>query len=318
MSQISERYFVKASLYWQNATGRGRSSTGFLLNLSLVLEFITRGAICSLHPALNAAPDIDSLLEACGTTPRGKTKTIEISEAIKRLERILPTITEQETGVVRILIDARNAELHSDDAAMSNLNSDTLMPKVYSYIVKATDFAKQDLARLLGEDDAIQARKISTAIEKDRSKRMRDFLQIYKDRFFSLPTDEQQRKKEETKTDVVSAVLTTGNHLKFVKCPACAATGRLVAAPVGTSAPFMNGNELVQEVRISPLEFNCRACQLKITGLDELMAAGFEHEYRSVDNVDPIEHFQIDPLEYVDREEIAREYNRGVYDYQNE
>lgn len=48
------------------------------------------------------------------------------------------------------------------------------------------------------------------------------------------------------------------------------------------------------------------------------MAAGFSHEYRSIDEVDPLEHFNIDPNDYVDREEIAREYHRDMYEYQDE
>ena len=48
------------------------------------------------------------------------------------------------------------------------------------------------------------------------------------------------------------------------------------------------------------------------------MAAGFSHEYRSFDDVDPLEHFNINPHDYVDPEEIAREYHRDMYEYQDE
>jgi hypothetical protein len=48
------------------------------------------------------------------------------------------------------------------------------------------------------------------------------------------------------------------------------------------------------------------------------MAANFAHEYRSIDEVDPIEHFNIDPRDYVDDEEIVREYHRDMYEYQDE
>ncbi len=80
----------------------------------------------------------------------------------------------------------------------------------------------------------------------------------------------------------------------------------------------MKGEELVQEVRVTPMQFSCKCCALEIKGLDELMAAGFSHEYRSIDEVDPLEHFNIDPRDYVDAEEILREYHRDMYEYNDE
>ena len=143
-------------------------------------------------------------------------------------------------------------------------------------------------------------------------------MRICKDRFYSLPKSEQQHKREEAKTDVISAVLTSGHHVMYLKCPACGSSGHLLAAPVGRSSAFLKGGLLVQEVRISPLQFSCKACQLEIKGLDELMAANFSHEYRSIDKVDPIEHFHIDPRDYVNDEEILREYHHDMYEYQDE
>lgn len=48
------------------------------------------------------------------------------------------------------------------------------------------------------------------------------------------------------------------------------------------------------------------------------MAADFAHEFCSMDNVDPVEHLNIDPYEYIDAEQVAREYHREMYEYQDE
>lgn len=48
------------------------------------------------------------------------------------------------------------------------------------------------------------------------------------------------------------------------------------------------------------------------------MAAGFSHEYCSIDAVDPVDHFKIDPHDYIDPEAIAREYFEDLNEYKDE
>ena len=49
------------------------------------------------------------------------------------------------------------------------------------------------------------------------------------------------------------------------------------------------------------------------------MAAGFDHEFQSGDEVDVVEHFGIDPMDYVDTDEIIREHEAEImYGYQDE
>lgn len=318
MTWTTPSFFAKAQNYWTRASAKGRSDEDFLLSVSFALEFIIRGAICHVNPALNAASDFESIFFACGQTPRTPPKTIELSEALKRLNRMIPELTDDEILKVRSLVDARNTELHSDTAEIAQLSVDSLMPSIYSFIVKVTDFAQEDLSVLLGTEDASLAQQTAYALAKDRSKRVSDLIRICKERFFALPDGDQQNRRNEEKTDLISAVLTSGHHVKFLKCPACAAVGRLVATPVGRSSAFLRGEQLVQEVRVTPMQFSCKSCSLEIKGLDELMAAGFAHEYRSIDEVDPLEHFNIDPRDYVDEEEIAREYSRDQYEYNDE
>jgi hypothetical protein len=75
---------------------------------------------------------------------------------------------------------------------------------------------------------------------------------------------------------------------------------------------------IFQEVRVQPELFECKCCELKIVGLDELMAADFPHEFTSIDDKDPVEYFGIDPMDYVDTEEIVKEYGREMFEYQDE
>lgn len=318
MTWTSEKYFAKAQAYWERATSRGRDDDSFLLNVCFFVEFVARGTICHINPALNAASDLESLLFACGQAPRSPAKTADLTDILKRLHRFIPALTDNEMAKVRTLIDARNGELHGDTAELPQANQPSFMPSVYSFIVKVAEFAEQDLTVLLGPGDAQVAKQTANAMAKDRSRRVTDLIRVCKERFFSLPPDEQKQKREASATDVISVVLATGHHVKYMKCPSCAQKGQLVASPVGRSSPFLRGNEILQEVRVIPIHFTCKCCGLEIKGLDELMSAGFDHEYCTLDDVDPLEHFSIDPLDHIDLDAIVREYNNDIYEYQDE
>jgi hypothetical protein len=318
MTWVSDDYFSKAQAYWERARSRGRDSDEFLLYVCFTVEFVARGAVCYVSPALNAAGDVESLLFASGQTPRTPAKTVEFVELIRRLQRLLPMVTDSEIASIRVLMDARNGELHGDRAELSQLSADSVMPTVFAFMVKVAEFSKQSVEVLLGAADAGLARQTADAMANDRSRRVRDLIRVCKERFFSLPDVEQKKRRSASETKIVSAVLTSGHHVMYLKCPACAQSGQLLAVPVGRSAAFVRADELVQEVRVVPTQYSCKCCELEIRGLDELMAAGFSHEYCSMDAVDPVDHFGIDPLDYVDRDEIAREYLEGHYEYRDE
>ena len=309
----SERYFSKANIYWMRATNMERDSDEFLLNVSFFCEFLVRGALCYVNPTLNAANDEESILFSAGVSPNKPPKTVDIHTAFSRLRRIIPEITVEEGDTVSALISLRNRELHGDLASMSTASQRELMPQIYSYITKVTDFSKQDLRTILTDSDATQVRKTADAIHKDRKKRVKDLIKIQKDRFYGLTEEQQKERRLASKPKFASAVTSTGHHLKTYKCPSCAQEGLLGGTAVGRSAPILREDGIYLELRIVPEVFECKCCELKIRGLDELMAAGIEHEFRTLDEQDVFEHFQMDVMDYIDMEDIIREYQEEQY-----
>jgi hypothetical protein len=318
MTWDANNYFSKCRVYWQRASSEERGSEQFLINVAFACEFLIRGVLCSINPSLNAAMEKESLLYAAGITPNKPPKTISIDEAMARIKRIIPEVSDDVKDKIDALIAARNRELHSDTADMNLTPHRELMPSVYSLFVIATNYAKQDINIIMGESDAKQAGQVAKAIVKDREKRVRSLIDAQKDRFYGLSKDERTEKRASVDTGIVSAVLKSGHHLRKEKCPACAAQGSLIGIPVGKSVPLLRNSEIVQEVRVIPIKFECKCCGLEISGLDELMAAKFAHEFCSMDNVDPVEHLNIDLSEYIDAEQIAREYHQEMYEYQDE
>ena len=309
----AKKYFEKANNYWTRATNQERDSDEFLLNVSFFCEFLARGAVCFVNPALNAASDEESILFSAGISPNKPPKTIDINIIYSRLHRIIPEITTEEAKTISALSALRNQELHSDEDAISEASQQEIMPLIYSFIAKVSDFVQEDLDSLLGVADATQARQTAEAILKDRKKRVQDLIKIQKDRFFGLTQKEQETKRAESKPEFVSAVTSAGHHLKTHKCPSCAHDGLLGGSPVGRSAPMLREDGIYQELRIVPDIFECKCCELKIKGLDELMAAGVGHEFKVLDEKDVFEHFDMDPIDYIDTEEIIREYYDQSY-----
>lgn len=318
MTWSAERYFAKAQRYWCHASGLPRDSEMYLLQISFFCEFLIRGCLVKAHSALNAVANEDSIRFAAGLLPEKPANTVEIKFALKRLQSLIPTITEDEAVKLRALFDIRNSELHGDMDDVSAAKAGDFLPSVYALTVRITEFSKQDLAALLGAEGAKQANDIYAATTKDRRKRVLDLIKIQKDRFFSLPREQQSKAREKSKPDFGSAVLKSGHHVIGSKCPSCANLGLLAGSPVGQSGPILRDNGIYKEIRVQPDIFQCKCCDLKIKGLDELMAAGFDHEFTTLDGMDVVEYFGIDPMDYVDVDEITREYARDIYEYQDE
>lgn len=305
----SESYFAKAHGYWLRGTNQERGSNDHKLAIALCIEFTIRGVLCSFNPALNAAFDEDSMLFAVGVTPNKAPKSVDLITAFGRLQRLVPEISEQEAKAIKALVDVRNRELHSDETAFDGMDLDTIAPSLLSFLVRVVDKTGNDLEQLLTPSDATQARETYAAMANDRSRGVRDLIKVQKDRFHRLPEVEQKKKRDENTPGYVYATMKTGHHVRAHKCPSCAGLGILGGAPVGRSSVLLDDDGIYQETRIVPSVFACKICDLEIKGLDELIAAKIPHEFVSRDEVDAVEHFGIDVMEYVDPEEIVREYH---------
>lgn len=313
-----KKYFSKAQATWQRIRQMERDNERYLLEVSFFCEYMIRGVLVRRNPTLNAAADEESLMHAAGLASTKVPRSIPMETAISRVNRFIPDITEPELKTITGLFSARNGELHGDSDEICGLRPEDVMPKILSFMVRMAADAEQDLAHIMGIEDATHARDIAVAEQKDRKKRVKELIRIQKDRFFGLDDTEQGKRREEGKPKFVYAVTATGRHLKAVKCPACANMAILGGNPIGRSSPFLRQEELLVEVRVQPDHFECKCCDLVIKGLDELLAADFPHEFVTRDAVDPMEHFSIDPMDYVDRDQIIREYAEDHMGYNDE
>lgn len=309
MSWTRDAYFSKAHAYWSRGTNKERGSDEHIFAVTMCVELTIRGVLCEFNPALNAAADEESLLFSVGVTPNKPEKSVDLGTAFARLTRLVPEITEQEQGAIRALIDIRNRELHSDEAAFDGMATETVMPSILSFLVRVNDRIGSDLEQLLTPSDAAQARETFDALSKDRSRRVGELIRIQKDRFFGQPEEERKHLFEAHTPSFSSAVMSSGHHVRTLKCPSCGGLGILGGSPVGRSSALLDDDGIFNEIRIIPSVFSCKICNLEIKGLDELIAAKMPYEFISRDDIDAVEHFGIDVMDYVDTDEIIREYH---------
>jgi|UPI0006478253 molybdopterin converting factor small subunit len=317
MTWDASKYFAKAKRYWSKASSVPRDDDQFLLHVSFFCEFFIRGVLVFKSPVLNADLSEESLLHAAGVDGFENAKSIGLRTAITRLKAAYPDLKAVNLDPIQVLVDARNRELHGENDEISTQDSTQILPAVYLLAVKGAEATKFDLVDLMGTEDADAALEAAKAVQKDRSHRVKSDMKNARDRFYERPSEEQVelRKKE---ASFGYAVQTNGTHLKSHKCPACGSQAVLGGKPIGVSREFLRDGSVMYESRAVPTVFSCDVCGLKLSGLAELMAAGLPHEITTLDERDPVEFFNVDPMDYVDTSEIIREYGEEMHGYQDE
>ncbi len=317
MTWDPKKYFAKAQLAWRSARSCDQNSSRYVLELSFFVEYISRGALVKKNPVLNSAVDEDSLMFSAGVQPKRPPKSISIDQGLTRLRMVVPEISDAELGAIRALMVARNEELHGDADGMTALSSQQFIAKVMSFLVRVSEAVDEDLASIVGNEDALHSKEVAEAAQKDRAKRAADLIKIQRDRFYSLGDESQKQKRAEGLPGFQYAIRVNGAHQMAHSCPACSNLGLLTGKNIGASEAYLFEGDLVSDVRAQPIRYDCICCGLSLNGLDEVLAAGMPHEFSFRISVDPVEFFGIDPLDYVDRDEIIREFV-AADEYQDE
>jgi hypothetical protein len=318
MSWSKSDYLTKASLYWGKATANQRDSLEYFLYFALFTEHVVRATLVHVNPILNAAKDDDSILYGAGVSVTSIPKTVDLTKAVAWIKRLIPNIGEEEFTAIYLLIDFRNAEFHDDKSRFALDILTKIIPQCQSFITRLFDYSNTDAVMVIGEGDAAQFKAITAAKTDDRNRRVKAIIESTKDRFYHLSKEVQDQKRQDGEVKPVSLVMTSGRHLKAYKCPSCSGTGVLMGHPYGRSAPMLIDGDLVEEVRVIPSGFECKICELIVTGLDELLSAQFPHEFTSLQSVDVVDHFGINVEDYVDAEDIAQRFYEDRYGYQDE
>jgi hypothetical protein len=266
------------------------------LHAATALEQLAKAYLASIHGALVAAADFDSLLHACGESrhakkPQALMRTITVRDAIDRAGQLIGPLANLK-GSLGGLIDVRNGVVH---AAYLDVDDVGVMLRPFlracDHLLTAMDVDRDDFfGEFVGVADA-QIKESTEDAERRVAEALASARLAFKERWLSLD--------EPARTSALASVEATYSPIKYeediVTCPACREPA-LVGGTYevdweadwdveGSRGPaYIAG--VYPVVKFSPGYLGCRVCGLELDGEEELAAAGIAESWM-LDDVDP-------------------------------
>jgi len=169
MSWERDPLWAKARLFVERAIEFQRDDPFFGLWCSFGLEALARAAIANISPVLLAEPDRDHkyLLHAIGRgSERIARKSIDTARILNLCLELIESFTKDHLTVCLALVNRRNEELHTGEAAFAAYQTNQWIAGFYSACNSLCVSLGESLESLFGEDEAKVAR---TVLEGDRN-----------------------------------------------------------------------------------------------------------------------------------------------------
>lgn len=309
--------WAKAKLFFERAFEQPADDPQYGLWCSLGLELLARAAVASVSPSLLAEPDPNHqyLLHALGVGPKMSSPvSIGASKVFALCQNLFTGFTKEDFVSSMALINRRNAELHSAEAAFDNYPSKLWLPSFYhscSSLVTALD---ETLDTLFGTEQARIATEILQQSKEGVEGRVKASIAAYR-KVFEAKLEPDRRAASEAAA-VQTRKLVTERHHK-VSCPSCGSDATVEGDAFGPERLAHEDSNIVVRQSVSPRVFSCMACGLKLTGYVELDAADLGGTYTRRTTFSPEDYYGlIDPetadmSKYIERyiQDMAPEYD---------
>lgn len=275
---------LKARRYIEQMLEHNHSDWQFAFWSSLALELIARAALAKASPALLAdKDDWRQVYFALGHTPKAQRfvpKSVGTAEVLNRLQDIYATFDKELRDFCSLHTGMRNAELHSADLPFEDLKPSAWLSKFYRSCEVLLQPLAVDLENLLGPEEAAFAKQQIAAGKDEAAKAVLSTINSFKTVWEAKPADE--RKKLVTKAEAWA----TRQEGHVVKCPACGSDALLEGDPISAPKKTLKDELVVETQSMSPSTFQCVACNLKISGLSQLSAAGLGAPFKATSTYD--------------------------------
>ncbi|NVN88611.1 MAG: hypothetical protein HXX15_21235 [Rhodopseudomonas sp.] len=309
----------KGKTYINRAFEEDRKSEMFPFFACLGLEFLGRAALASVHPALLADPqDGKNILYAFGFPATAKPISIPANTVYSRLKFVVTDFSEDDFNFCSKMSNLRNLELHTGAFAYSGLPSGQWVVNFYRVIEKIIRSLGNTLEDALGSE---HAKQVSAAIAKaaqDVTKEVRERVGKIKGGLKVLSAEEISARQTTHEPKFVSMLHKSGVGFFARECPACGSKGYLVGIPIGAQTPRLRDGEIVSQKIFWPSKFECKVCDLKLNGYEELQVVDLGDEIVDEDTHDPVDYFGIDVSEYITDDMLEAHHNERMYDYGND
>jgi transcription elongation factor Elf1 len=288
--------------------------------MSLSLELLARSALSKIHPVLLADPrEQDNIHYAFGINPKNNPKSIQSKTVFARCSVFIDGFTDKMSAHCLIVADRRNAELHSGAAPFEEIGNSIWLPATYEVMEVLLTHLGTDFSDFLSEHGPVAIESLKDrrdTIKKDVQEKLSASRKSY-----GLLTEEEREKRISDADEVIAKWLKVAKLPKKSECPACKNAAIIGGETVGRNPVRIDEDELSikREVRVLPNRLRCPFCNLTLSSFQEMKEAERGNIYTIEEHEDPIEFFGIDPEEYVDVDEIVRQYGEDhAGGYENE
>ncbi|HWF37567.1 MAG TPA: hypothetical protein VG322_03550 [Candidatus Acidoferrales bacterium] len=310
--------WAKARLFLERAFEQPADDPRFGLWCSLGLELLARAAVASVSPALLAEPhrEHQNLLYALGVGPKlPAPQSISASQVFAQCKGLYADFSEEDRIASMALINRRNSELHSAEAAFENYPSRQWLPGFYRSCASLVKALGETLESLLGRDQARAANEVLQQSKDGVLGRVKASIAAYKRVFDEKEPADRQAAADAARVRV--AKLVHERHHK-VTCPACGSDATIEGDVFGPERVNHEDQDIVMRQSVTPRVFNCFACGLKLTGYAELDVADLAGIYTRRTTFSPEEYYGLIDPETADMSEYVERYLRDAQEYDNE
>ena len=187
---------------------------------------------------------------------------------------------DRHRGFCDLLGLQRNEELHSGALTFENLIMSSWLPRYYEVLEVLCNHLEHDLDDLLGTDEAEVAREMLKDSAKDLESSTKQRIAAHRRVFEEKDEDQRQLLINTARVQSQSGEI-VADLAAIVECPACASSGLVTGREIRKSAPYIVGDELVEEITGLAETFVCFACELKLSNISEIRWSGIEPNFTS-------------------------------------
>lgn len=316
MSWERDALWSKAVLFMQRATAQDKESPEFGLWASLGLELLARAAVARTSPALLADPDKDqkNLLHALGISSISAPKSIPTVQVLSHCRTLVPAFTEDEFKTASSLLNRRNEELHTGAAAFATFPLQSWIGGFFRCCKILSEHQGESLVTLFGDEEATVAEKILGKAEASIVNQVKSSIAAHA-RVFEAK-DEDERKKLAEDAQAEGDKLSHRGHHR-VACPSCKCTATVQGTTYGGERLEHKDGMIIVRESVIPTKFSCPACDLKLSGYQELVAAGVGDHFTNRSEYLPPDYYElVDPNDRETMDKYAEHH--GYYQFSND
>jgi len=313
----SDSLWTKAQLFFERTFELPRDDPHFGLWCALGLEALSRAAVSSVHPGLLAESDRNHkhLLQVVRDVCTDTFRSISTEQVICLCKEMFEHFKEDDVTVAKALSSRRNIELHTGTAAFAQYPQSQWLYGLYHACKILAETMDKSLADLFGNDEGNAATLILDSRRDETRAHVRKLINAARTMFDQNTSEERDRISMQAAKEADELAYVRHHR---VTCPACQSAATVTGEVFGPERVEHNDDEVIVRRSVSPTEFCCSACDLKLSGYAELDEAGIGGLYTRRSTYSPSEYYGLLDPDVDDLSEYVERYLREMEEYDNE